>query len=157
MASQGRIKTQHFESILSHDQALALYLYLETTVDWEDSIPSRTQGQTRKGRAVTLFETPELSYVLDTILNKLSCTKAHVYGVYLNYYRDGNDFCPNHTHKDTRQVILSLGATRTLRVGAKNYRVKNGDAVVFGGSLHGVPKEPEVTEGRISVAFFLSK
>lgn len=78
-----------------------------------------------------------------------------ILGVYLNNYENGLMYTPMHKHADTIQLVISLGATRTLKVGTKEYRMKNGDAVVFGSSIHGVPQEPSVTEGRISIATFM--
>jgi hypothetical protein len=34
------------------------------------------------------------------------------------------------------------------------YALKSGDVIVFGASSHGVPKQLDVTEGRISIATF---
>ena len=34
--------------------------------------------------------------------------------------------------------------------------MKNGDAIIFGSGVHGVPKEL-TSEGRISIAFFIAK
>ncbi len=76
--------------------------------------------------------------------------------VYVNYYRDGNDFCPTHRHKGTEQIIISLGATRRLHVGKRYFELDDGDVIVFGSSNHGVPQESGVTEGRISIAVFVT-
>ena len=75
----------------------------------------------------------------------------------LRYYRDGNDWTPNHTHKDTTQVIISLGTTRALTVGAKSYNMARGDVAMFGSSLHGVAKDTAVLDGRISIALFINR
>ena len=62
---------------------------------------------------------------------------------------------PNHSHKDTHQLVVSLGVTRTLQVGEKKYSMVNGSAIIFGSSIHGVPKDETVTGGRISIATFM--
>ena len=54
------------------------------------------------------------------------------------------------------QVVISLGATRTLIIGKKTFSLNNGDVIIFGSSTHGVPKEPTITNGRISIATFMS-
>ena len=79
------------------------------------------------------------------------------YGIYLNYYRDGNDFCPNHSHKDTKQLVLSFGTVRPLTVGKKDYNLKSGDGILFGSSIHGIPQDSDITNGRISIAIFIRK
>lgn len=76
-------------------------------------------------------------------------------GVYLNYYRNGEMWTPNHSRPGTHQLVISLGATRTLEVTKKKIPMKNGDAILFGSATHGVPKEPEITTGRISIATFM--
>ena len=81
--------------------------------------------------------------------------KEIIFGTYINYYRNGFDFLPSHSHKGMVQMVISLGATRKLTVGKKVYNIKNGDVIVFGSSSHGIPIEPEVTEGRISIATFM--
>src|SRR6185437_2683573 len=52
------------------------------------------------------------------------------------------------------QCVISLGTTRILKVGKKNYQMGNGDIIFFGSSSHGVLKEPGITTGRISIATF---
>ncbi len=74
--------------------------------------------------------------------------------IYLNYYENGEMWCPNHTHPGTHQMVLSLGETRTLVVAKKDYVMKSGDAIIFGSAIHGVPKDTS-TEGRIAIATFM--
>jgi hypothetical protein len=77
-----------------------------------------------------------------------------IFGVYVNYYRDGDMYTPNHSHKGTHQLVLSFGATRTLNIGKKSFLMENGDAILFGSTIHGVPRE-KTDGGRISVATFM--
>ena len=77
--------------------------------------------------------------------------------IYVNYYKDGNMWTPNHSHKGTHQIVISLGATRQLKVGKKTFDMSSGSAIIFGGSIHGVPKQPDVKEGRISIATFMKR
>ena len=72
----------------------------------------------------------------------------------MNDYENGDMWTPNHTHKDTHQLVISLGAERNLVVRNKKYKMKNGSAIIFGSAVHGVPK-CNVEEGRISIAAFL--
>ena len=76
-------------------------------------------------------------------------------GIYLNYLKDGTHYVPSHSHKGMVQLVISLGADRTLTVGAKDYRLKNGDVIIFGASAHAVPPETNLKDGRISIATFM--
>ncbi len=55
-----------------------------------------------------------------------------------------------------KQLIISLGESRTLTIGSKEYNMENGDVEIFGSSYHSVPKNPEITKGRISIAVFIN-
>lgn len=63
-------------------------------------------------------------------------------------------YTPNHSHRGTHQLVLSLGGERTLNVGKTEYVMRGGDAIIFGSSVHGVKKEPGA-EPRISIATFM--
>jgi len=99
--------------------------------------------------------------ILDSIiaeaLLKIGITQAIVYGIYLNYYRNGEDYTPNHSHPGQKQVIISLGASRVLTMGKRSFVMNNGDVIVFGSAIHGIPKDPNCQQGRISIAMFLAK
>jgi len=153
-----RIPTQHLRQLIKGDEAYAAFLYLSETVQWIDGIPSRIHGFTRKAAPLTIGDNPIVDRLIHQALVKLGMTEGYgIFGVYLNYYRDGNDFTPTHNHPDSCQVVISLGATRTLKVGSINYPQQNGDVIVFGSSMHGVAKDPLCTEGRISIALFTKK
>lgn len=148
-------RTVHHSELLEGDYALGLYNYFKENVAWEDGVKSR-KGFTRKAKSMCLADDAVLENLVHAVLPQISINSAVLYGVYLNYYRTGEDWTPNHSHPKRRQIIISLGATRTLEVGSKKFSMKNGDVIVFGSSVHGVPKE-QCLEGRISVALFLSK
>lgn len=136
-----------------------LYCQLRDTVEWVDGIKSRS-GKTRKAKQIQMDDplVESLMPYIRTCLEKLNQGDVYaLFGLYLNYYQDGQMYTPNHSHKDTQQLVISLGSCRTLVVGKKEYRMKSGDCVLFGSSTHGVPREPEVKEGRISIATFMSK
>ena len=61
---------------------------------------------------------------------------------------------PNHSHKGTHQLVISLGTSRTLQVGNKDYLMENGDVILFGSSMHGIKPDQSVN-GRISIATFM--
>lgn len=153
-----RVLTRHFSHFLPSDEGWALYYHLQEVIAWEAGVPSR-RGPTRLAKSIDLDQYPEITRVLARALKHLYPEKEQVgvYGVYLNYYRDGTMYTPNHSHKGTTQLIISLGATRLLTVGKRKFALENGDVIVFGSSVHGVPAQPEVQEGRISIAVFLEK
>lgn len=65
-------------------------------------------------------------------------------------------YTPTHSHKDTDQLVISLGQTRILKINSKSYSLENGDAILFGSSPHSVPKDNSVNM-RISIATFMKK
>lgn len=151
-----RVKTQYYPGIMENDMARALYYYLEENIEWEDGVLSK-KGFTRKAKPMNIGMDVTLDKVIIDTLEKMGIVDGGVHGIYLNYYRDGNDWTPNHTHPGMKQVVISLGVTRTLTMGKGCYNMTNGDAIIFGSAIHGVPKDPNCTEGRISIALFLEK
>lgn len=151
-----RVLTTYHPKIIDADGSTAIYEYLRDNIKWVDGIRSK-QGFTRKAKPMTIGEDEILDSVIVQALNKIGVTEAAVYGIYLNYYRDGNDWTPNHSHPGMKQVVISLGATRTLTMGKGSHTMSNGDVIIFGSSIHGVPKDPNCKDGRISIAMFLAK
>lgn len=148
------IRTTYFPQLVEHDKAIELYHHLKDNVDWQDGIKSK-QGNTRKASSFELGIDDKFDQV---VLNALfNIGNVNIYGIYLNYYRNGEDWTPNHSHPGMKQFIISLGATRQLTMGKKVYPMNNGDCMIFGSSVHGVPKDPQCITGRISIALFLEK
>jgi len=54
----------------------------------------------------------------------------------------------------TNQLVLSLGASRILTIVNKSITLNNGDVVIFGEQLHGVPRSKTPCKQRISIATF---
>jgi len=151
-------------NLLDYDYSIAMYEYMKDNIVWEDGVKSRVHGFTRKAKAVdpTSSSIPGLmemitfaisSYIQQT--RGVGTTTFAIYGTYINYYRNGCDFTPVHNHPGTIQLVISLGASRTLNVGSKCVIMNSGDAVIFGVQKHDVPKDPNITEGRISIATFI--
>jgi len=91
-------------------------------------------------------------------------------GLWLNLYRDGQDSTAWHRDRFACQrtecvvPVLTLGATRRFLIkprdggSSRSFRPQSGDLIVMGGRaqedwVHSVPKEPGITELRISVNF----
>lgn len=162
MSSQSiKVKTKLYPKLLHTDVATNIYNHLVENVEWSDGIYSRRyRGSTRKAyqegndEDIDLYLQVIVSDVLQQI-NKDTGKKYLSHGIYVNYYRDGNDFLPQHSHQGTIQLVISLGATRSLKVSSKTYEMSNGDCVMFGSAPHGIVKQTSITTGRISIATFL--
>ena len=113
-------------------------------------------GFTRLGKSIGLLDDDIVASCVTIALEKMDIT-ANVFGCYLNYYKDGSYYTPNHTHPGTVQMVLSFNerdGERKLKVGTKDYLLENGSGIVFCGSSHGIAKE-ENRNGRISIATFM--
>lgn len=73
--------------------------------------------------------------------------------VVLNLYTDGTKQLNAHRH-DYWTCLISLGAPRILSVDHQPVLLEDGDMIVFGTQMHGVPAMPDITGGRISVVIF---
>lgn len=161
MTQRQRQKTVYLPNYLKSEVATNLYERLRDGIPWANGVRSK-RGFTRKAFSVNNSQDldADVEYFLHAIVRDLVEQKAipdvELSGIYLNYYRNGNDYTPSHSHPHL-QLIVSLGVTRTLTVGARDYLMGNGDVIVFGSSVHSVPKEPHITEGRISIALFLTR
>jgi hypothetical protein len=155
-----KCKTQVLEGAVDSTTTKVLFEYLKHNVEWVESIKSRKNrtngGFTRLGCSIDLAEHPDILEVIKSTIAKFNKGINYVIqGVYLNWYKDGNMWSPNHTHTGVHSLVISLGATRNFVLGKKTVPVKDGDAVIFGTALHGIPVQSEVTEDRISIAVFL--
>lgn len=151
-----RIMTKHYPKLIDSDRSIAMYEYLKDNIDWVDGVKSKN-GFTRKAYPISLGEDEAIDSIIRDTVKLLGMTEVGVHGIYLNYYRDGNDYTPNHSHPGMKQIVISLGTTRTLTMGTKSYPMSNGDVIIFGSATHGVPKDPNCNEGRIAIALFLQK
>lgn len=155
-----KISTEHFSALMDATTATTIFEYLRDNVDWEDGIRSRS-GPTRLAKSLSLNSDELVKSGVMNVLTSLSRQSKNskalstmvLLGLYLNFYRNGDDWTPTHSHKGSMQIIISLGGTRTLQIGKKDYPMANGDVAFFGGANHGVPKQSDV-EPRISIALF---
>lgn len=162
-ASRKITRTRAYKGLIDRETANCIYAMLESSIPWGEGVRSKS-GFTRMAYAMRdIYDTTLPEMVADTLyqlilstLQSLEVEPTAYYGCYLNYYRDGADWTPRHDHKNSRQVVISLGASRVLTVGEKSYDLNSGDVIIFGSSMHGVPKS-DTKEGRISIALFLNK
>jgi len=157
MVTKARTYTTHYPGLIDSNYASSLYVHLRDSTQWIDGIKS-VKGFTRKAKPLSKGDNKAVDYIIDTVcINvKKHCDGYTLDGIYLNYYRNGNDWTPSHSHPGQRQIVISLGATRKLIVGKKTYPQANGYVIIFGSSSHEVPKELEIKEGRISIALFFT-
>lgn len=151
-----RIMTKYHPKLIDSDRATAIFEYLKNNIAWIDGINSYN-GFTRKAKPMTLGENDIVDTIIAETFQLLGMKEIVLYGIYLNYYRNGEDYTPSHCHKGMKQLIISLGSTRTLIVGNKSYNMSNGDVIIFGSSMHGIPKDHNCNDARISIALFLNK
>lgn len=158
-----RIKTTYVPGAIAPQEATALYEFLRDSVPWQDGIRSRRENKvTRQAYTMSMESAngdPVQEQVMEIITSVLHqvCPNLNVLpvGAYLNYYRNGDEWAPSHRHPGMVQAVISLGATRKLIVGTKTYSINNGDVIIFGGSSHELVREPEIDQGRISIATFM--
>lgn len=153
-----RCTTKVIKGAVDPETSTDVYNHLKDTIKWEESISSRREGNafTRNGKSIDLAEYPKVLKIILDVLDKFkSPYKYLIAGAYLNHYENGTMWSPNHTHQGLHSLVISTGATRNFVLGKKIVQVENGTAVMFGSANHGVPRMPEVTQGRISIAVFL--
>eukprot|EP00397_Hematodinium_sp_SG-2012_P041598 GEMP01045857.1.p1 GENE.GEMP01045857.1~~GEMP01045857.1.p1 ORF type:complete len:472 (+),score=123.88 GEMP01045857.1:24-1439(+) len=114
-------------------------------------------GKELKGRRKIAHyngEVPELDAVLKRAYQHVE-VEDDEYSVIMNWYLHGENVTGNHRH-NAWTVLLSFGAPRILQVDLKPFVLFDGDMIIFGQQMHGVPKMPDVgpNDGRISVVFF---
>jgi hypothetical protein len=138
-----------------------LFEYIKDNIIWTEGIKSHNRVS-RKQAFCNMSDNPEDVHfpIVECVKDTLNMFKkdivGNILGIYLNYYENGNDWCPMHSHPGTMQLVISFGATRTLKVGTKLYSMTNKSAILFGSSSHGIEKD-DTQEGRISIAVFLKK
>jgi len=150
-----------------------LFDRLTTAVPWRQH-DRRLFDQTFREPRLTA-EYKNLRQVRDAVLLKAVSALSQHYGVqydslWLNFYRHGEDSTGWHRDRFSCRKpecivpVLTLGATRRFlikpRTGGTSiaYKPGSGDLIVMGGRsqqdwLHSVPKEPGISEGRISINF----
>ena len=136
-------------------------------VGWAGEVAYRYSGQTLEPRPFT-----NTVRALTDRVNEFA--RAHFNHVLLNRYRDGRDNMGMHADDEPELgpepvvATLSLGATRRLTLVPRRPRdgerraleLPSGSLLVMRGACqrqfrHGIPREPRVTEERVSLTFRL--
>lgn len=139
---------------IENDKSLSIFYNLLYNVPWIDGIKNKHKEITRKAYNPELDEYPFLTDLITNTLESISNKNYILLGIYLNLYENGEMYTPTHSHKDTEQLIISLGETRTLKINSRNYNLSNGDVILFGSQPHSVPKS-DTEKSRISIATFM--
>lgn len=164
-SSRSKLATVHIHKAFPDAFATDFYERLRDGIEWEEGIPSRKHGRTRLAKSISFDEVydstsfiAEIKEWIDIAISRLYITGQYeILGTYLNYYADGEMWTPSHSHPGQHQIVISLGESRTFHIGKKKILLENGDVVLFGSSAHSIPKEPNVLNGRISIATFMRK
>ena len=137
------------------DQSIADDLFNQLiNLPWHDGIRTRYGGITRK--AYRIDHGTHLFYYLSQYISSilLQYPMGNVAGFYLNLYENEDMYTPTHKHVGSNQLVISLGATRSLLIGKQNIVCENGDLIIFGEQPHSVPKTNTHVGQRISIATF---
>jgi len=74
--------------------------------------------------------------------------------LFLCFYKSGSDHCPMHKHQ-CRQLTLSLGSERIMKVSSKEIILDSGSLIYLHGQMHGIPKNSDLGP-RISLNLFFT-
>ena len=154
-----RTVTSYHPQFFTQEESTDLYNKLKSRLLWKDGIySSKAKCTTRKAHTMDAIpetiEEAEIHSFIARAFTSVGIDKG-ISGIYVNYYRNGNDWAPAHSHPGHTQLVISLGAERELKVGKKTYSMSNGDIIIFGSSIHEVVRDSTITEGRISIAVFI--
>merc|ERR1719245_2097262 len=93
-----------------------------------------------------------LDELLESVRASLNIQDPDAYLI-LNYYANGRSTIGSHQH-DFWSAILTFGASRVMLVDNRPVVLHDGDLIVLGTQKHGIPKQPSINQGRVSVAVF---
>lgn len=147
-----------------HD-APDMYSQCATAIPWRQAVVRRRNNQTGEltvtevasNRQDCVFSGLRTGLAqLDAVLERV-CRDFDIEdpGAHLvcNWYPDGRASIGAHSHPFW-SAILSFGEPRVFMLDGEPFLLGDGDLLVFGTQKHGVPKMPDVRDGRLSVAIF---
>src|SRR5436190_812350 len=126
-------------NFLEKTTADALFQYFQLNIPWHSGVTTRNGSISRlqcSSEECNQEVNDVLKNLITKIFNDIGSTNSMILGIYLNYYRDGSDYCPKHRHLGTKQAIISLGSDRNLTVGSNNYNLESGSLIFFGSDYH---------------------
>lgn len=122
-------------------------------VPWTCGILNKNGGISRLQCNLEMCDEETQENVIDALIEFMT-GEEHILSVYLNYYRDGSDYCPKHNHPGTKQMILSLGSSRQLNISDKKFILKSGTVIKFTDEYHWMYSQKHVFGSRISIVVF---
>ena len=149
-----------YKKFISNELSINYLNLIRDSSPWSEGIKSRN-GISRLQCQYHILPDYIKEIILDLVneaFTQLNFTRDENNGIgidsiYLNYYRDGNDFCPKHQHLGTKQLLISLGSERNLYINNKVYKLESGSVIIFGEEFHQIKKEENIGE-RISIVVF---
>jgi len=143
-----------------------LYNILRREINWEPAMTRRFNRVTKEvtyhdmsaqGRMVSGFDSlrsgiEKLDSILESVQASLEIADPTA-RLLLNKYSSGRAKIGEHEH-DFWSAILSFGASRVMFIEKQPVVLHDGDLLVLGTHRHGIPKQPKIQQGRISVAIF---
>lgn len=151
-------------NILDEEIQLVYYQLLEYVETW-----FRFKTRTSKRQIISFLYTnnnivvpEEYSFIMYVIRKLEECARNTIddssdpifLEMFVNYYQDGNYSTPMHRHR-CRQITLSLGTKRILKVNTKNVTMDSGDIIFLHQEKHGILKDSSI-EPRISFNLFFT-
>lgn len=105
---------------------------------------------------------PDYEFLLPLLYKILYCANINVpeghammpIQMFINYYENGTKSTPMHKH-NCRQLTVSFGTTRVLKVINKEIELSHGQGIMLFREKHGVPKD-ESEDPRISFNLFFT-
>lgn len=160
----------HLSSIFGESKGF--YERLKNEVQWETIQWTRGPLPRLCARSVQLTSVGStiVSWLQNFFLEQLGCD-MQVVDVFGNFYRNGNDYLPQHRDNydvqgvELHVVSISFGASRhfDFKSGTKlikSYQLEAGDVIVFDPHMnkkytHGISKSTTLKEGRINLTCFV--
>ena len=157
----------HIPNFISIDISFHLLSLLRDGMKWKKFLPSP------KSRLCVYWEHGdfrELDILLEGIIVQIQqIFQVNIKGVFLNWYKNGQDYCPYHSDKYNCDVFtISLGQTRDLLIKyngpgkAEKFTLNSGDLYYMSNEMqlthkHSIPIRKNVIGDRISIVFFARK
>ena len=85
-----------------------MFTILREILPWQEGIKSR-KGFTRLACPINFGDIPLVDQMIVSVAKNAGITINNALGIYVNYYKNGEMWTPNHAHKESNQVVISLG------------------------------------------------
>lgn len=159
----------HTSKFVSPNTAAILYNLLRENIIWKRFAPSPKSRWVDRWSLKGGTNSAELDFLIECIMAQIHESWPVIIdpdAVFLNYYKDGNDYCPYHRDTYSAHIFtVSLGTTRDILIKANGpgradkITLESGDLYFMSHQMqadyqHMIPKRKNVSGGRISLVFF---